>query len=298
MKPKLFIGSSTEGRQVADAIHVELQSEAECIVWTQGVFGLSESNVQSLMKQVHTSEFGFFVFSPDDAVRIRGRLFSAPRDNVVYELGLFSGALGPERCFFATPESTDIHLPTDLLGMTAGWYETERRDKNMQAAVGPFCTKVRNKIRELTLGVRFVDPKPNAQLSVGQHTFTCRCTARPGPDVVLFTQKENRWWPRRARLKQTPKDADLYEIDFGFGDPGLHTIHVVRANNLGMTLVKYYSDIVDRASQQWEGLQRTGLPEATLNSLRISYPPITMEEMPSGFVALDSITVEVVPKPA
>jgi predicted nucleotide-binding protein len=81
MKPKLFIGSSTEGRHVADAIHIELQSEAECTVWTQDVFRLSENNVQNLMKQVHTSEFGVFVFSPDDAVSIRGRLFSVPRDN-------------------------------------------------------------------------------------------------------------------------------------------------------------------------------------------------------------------------
>lgn len=229
MKPKLFIGSSTEGRQVADAIHIELQSEAECTVWTQGVFGLSESNIQSLMKQVHTSEFGVFVFSSDDAVKMRGRLFSAPRDNVVYELGLFSGALGPERCFFVTPEGTDIHLPTDLLGMTAGWYETERRDENMQAAVGPFCTKVRNKIRELTLGVRFRNPKPNAELTPGQHLFTCECTAPPGPDVFLFVQKGNRWWPRRDKLDQTPENPNIYRIQFLFEDRGFYKIHIVKA---------------------------------------------------------------------
>ena len=68
-------------------------------MWTQGVFGLSESTIESLMKEVNTSEFGIFVFSPDDAVRMRGKLFSAPRDNVVYELGLFSGALGGKDAF-------------------------------------------------------------------------------------------------------------------------------------------------------------------------------------------------------
>lgn len=99
MKPKLFIGSSTEGKPVAEAIHAVLQRDAECRVWTEGVFQLSESNLQNLMRQVRTSEFGIFVFSPDDAVKTRGKLFSVPRDNVVYELGLFSGALGPERCF-------------------------------------------------------------------------------------------------------------------------------------------------------------------------------------------------------
>jgi predicted nucleotide-binding protein len=165
MKPKLFIGSSTEGKNVAEAIHAVLQREAECTVWTEGVFQLSESSLQSLMRQVHTSEFGVFVFSPDDAVRTRGTLFSVPRDNVIYELGLFSGALGPERCFFLTPLDTEIHLPSDLLGMTAGWYERGRRDENMEAAVAPFCTKVRQKIRDLPLGASFLHPGHSARFS-------------------------------------------------------------------------------------------------------------------------------------
>jgi predicted nucleotide-binding protein len=45
MKPKLFIGSSTEGKNVAEAIHAVLQREAECTVWTEGVFQLSESSL-------------------------------------------------------------------------------------------------------------------------------------------------------------------------------------------------------------------------------------------------------------
>jgi predicted nucleotide-binding protein len=100
MNPRIFIGSSTEGKPVADAIHSELQSEAECTVWTQGIFGLSETNIENSKRQVATSEFGIFVFSPDDLVTMRGKLFSAPRDNVVYELGLFSGALGPGAMLF------------------------------------------------------------------------------------------------------------------------------------------------------------------------------------------------------
>jgi len=92
-----------EAKPVADAIHSELQSEAECTVWTQGIFGLSQTNIENLKRQVDTSEFAIFVFSPDDAATMRGMLFSVPRDNVVYELGLFGGALGRERCFFVTP---------------------------------------------------------------------------------------------------------------------------------------------------------------------------------------------------
>jgi len=150
MKPRIFIGSSQEATDVAVAINANLQRDAECTVWCDGIFGLSSSATESLMKEVRSSDFGIFVFSPDDATVMRGKLFNVARDNVVYELGLFSGALGPERCFFVTPLDSDIHLPSDLLGMTAGGYDSKRRDRNMEAAVGPFCRKVQQKIGELS----------------------------------------------------------------------------------------------------------------------------------------------------
>jgi hypothetical protein len=76
-----------------------------------------------------------------------------PRDNVIYELGLFSGALGPERCFIVAPRGSDIHLPTDLLGMTVGEYHANRSDGNLRAAVGPFCGDVRDKLRALGFAI-------------------------------------------------------------------------------------------------------------------------------------------------
>jgi hypothetical protein len=207
MKPKLFIGSSTEGRPIAEAIHSELQSETQCTIWTHGVFGLSNSNIESLMRQVDTSDFAVFVFSADDAVIVRGQLFPAPRDNVVYELGLFSGVLGPERCFFVTPG--DIHLPTDLLGITAGWYETGRTDDNWQAAVGPFCTKVRSKIRELTLrpdnrwrrvtrlALEVLAPTDGAVVELTR-TVRGSTTHPTAPLQVLVFARDSKWHPQRA----------------------------------------------------------------------------------------------------
>jgi predicted nucleotide-binding protein len=149
MKPRIFIGSSSEALAVANAIHAELDRDAECTVWTQQVFGLGANAVDSLTKQAEESDFAIFVFAADDQATIRGHLFAVPRDNVLYELGLFSGILGPERCFFVTPRGSSIHLPTDLAGITAGDYDANRSDKNLQAAVGPFCAKVRLKLNIL-----------------------------------------------------------------------------------------------------------------------------------------------------
>ena len=296
MKPRLFIGSSTEGKSVADAIHTELQGDAECTVWTQGVFGLSESNTESLMKQVKTSEFGVFVFSADDTVKMRGALFSTPRDNVVYELGLFSGALGPERCFFVTPKDTGIHLPTDLMGMTAGWYETGRQDKEMQPAVGPFCNNVRRKINETTFGIDFIHPDNNTSLSSGKHILTCKCNVYPGSDILLFVQNQHRWYPKRDRFRNWSYKSNLYDIDCHLGGLGLQTIHLVKTNDLGKMLIENYLGVCDQGRLQWERLKEMGISEADLKPLRIWYPPLRIYgDLPPGLFSLANVTVEVVP---
>src|SRR5439155_18143873 len=97
----------------------------------------------------HDSDFGVFVFGADDVTNMRGEFLKVPRDNVVYECGLFSGVLGSTRCFMVVPQEIRVHLPTDLLGITVGEYEAHRRDADLRAAVAPFCDEVRRKLREL-----------------------------------------------------------------------------------------------------------------------------------------------------
>jgi len=95
------------------------------------------------MKNLRDSDFGVFVLAADDTATIKGQLLNVPRDNVVYEAGLFSGYLSPERCFIAVPRSAAIHIPTDLLGMTYGFYEDDRSDKNYISAVSSFCRQLK-----------------------------------------------------------------------------------------------------------------------------------------------------------
>jgi len=87
---------------------------AECTVWTEGAFDISASTLAGLIKNLRDSDFGIFVFAPDDDATVKGELLKVPRDNVVYEAGLFSGYLCPERCFIVVPETVRVHVPTDL----------------------------------------------------------------------------------------------------------------------------------------------------------------------------------------
>ena len=149
MKPKLFVASSVEGLDIAYAVQQNLQHDAEVTVWPQGVFELSKSSLESLATVLERSDFAAFVFTPDDVVTMRSRKVVAARDNVVFELGLFIGRLGRERCFILTPDGDDLHIASDLIGMTPGKYETGRSDNSMQAATGPACNEMRSAIRGL-----------------------------------------------------------------------------------------------------------------------------------------------------
>ncbi|GEP57353.1 hypothetical protein RSO01_45190 [Reyranella soli] len=143
----MFIGSSVEHVSLANDIQESLEHDLECTVWSQGVFDLSKSALESLLAALKQNDFGLFVFAPDDITKIRNKNYRTVRDNVIFELGLFVGRLGPDRCFLIVPKGIDeFHLPTDLLGVTPSTFDPKRRDKNMLAALGPAINKVRRAV--------------------------------------------------------------------------------------------------------------------------------------------------------
>ena len=85
---------------------------------------------------------------------MRGKMKPAVRDNVVFELGLFVGTLGPDKCFILKPRSfADMNFPSDLMGMTPADYADERQDANTVAALGVACNKIRRSLRSATAPV-------------------------------------------------------------------------------------------------------------------------------------------------
>lgn len=143
VKPKIFIGSSSEGLEVARAIQVQLESVAEVTVWTDNVFGLSRANYEALEEALLKFDFSVFVLSADDSVASRGNRQRMPRDNVLFELGLFAGRHGLRRTFIVHPKG--IKIPSDLHGVVTAQYELHT-DGNVAAALGASCTKIRSAI--------------------------------------------------------------------------------------------------------------------------------------------------------
>jgi len=170
MKPVLFIGSSSESLDVAYAVQQNLEDCAQVIVWTQGLFGLSKYSLESLFDTLDETEFGLFVFAPDDEIKIRGQVMGITRDNVIFELGLFIGRLGRERTFIIMPkDSGDLHLPSDLMGIATAKFAKPDNPKPifLRAALGPACNEIRQLIQQastptdyLGLALSLVVPEP------------------------------------------------------------------------------------------------------------------------------------------
>ena len=149
MKPSIFIGSSVEALPVSYAMQQELEHSFEPTVWSQGIFNLTKSTLQSLFEALDNFEFAVFVFQPDDLTILRETEKATIRDNVLFEFGLFLGRLGPNNTFFVVPRGDrGLHIPTDLLGINPATYDAERSDGNLRAAIGPACHEIRSSIKD------------------------------------------------------------------------------------------------------------------------------------------------------
>jgi hypothetical protein len=146
-KPKVFVASSVEGLDIAYPMQVNLQHDADLTVWSQGVFSLSVTPLDSITEALDASDFGIFVFSPDDETTMRGNVSDTVRDNVIFELGLFVGRLGKRRCFIVMPDNIDMHIPTDLVGVTPAKYSGDRDSSEIAAALGPACHEIRQAMK-------------------------------------------------------------------------------------------------------------------------------------------------------
>lgn len=116
-KPRLFIALSIESLPIAEAVNVNLDHNFEIMIWKNGTFKLSSSTIDDLVEKSSSVDFALFIFAPDDISSIRNRHEHVVRDNVIFEMGLFVGAIGKSRSFILKPRDVEMHLPTDLLGV-------------------------------------------------------------------------------------------------------------------------------------------------------------------------------------
>lgn len=135
MKPKMFVGSSSESKPVAHYLQSLLLAKDLCdvTVWDQDVFRPSATVFGQLNQLLDDYDFAVFVFNRDDDAIIRNRKQPIVRDNVIFEHGLFMGGLGSGRVFIVTPileKKSRVRMPSDLAGVVTLNYSLNQYKAN------------------------------------------------------------------------------------------------------------------------------------------------------------------------
>ncbi|WP_221076283.1 TIR domain-containing protein [Agarivorans aestuarii] len=227
-KPRLFIASSAESLEIAEAVNVNLDHEFEVTIWKNGTFKLSSSTIDDLIEKSSTVDFALFIFAPDDIATIRSRKEHIVRDNVLFEMGLFIGAIGKERSFILKPRDAEMHLPTDLLGTNPADYDSNRSDGDLVSATNRACSLIKSEVERIGL-------------------------------INYASLSETK------RIQANPSEYELSEVDFGFlasclqshtSDPGGLAFHQITSN------LRHYNDALLQISAI--KLVRMGLLEKTV----------------------------------
>ena len=121
-KPRIFLGSSGKQAKLLQALTRGLEDVADVEPWTT-TFNPGRSTLDRLVELSQEVDFAAFVFAQDDwtTTDTSESGEASPRDNVVFEAGLFGGALGMRRTFIL--HANGSKLPTDLLGLTSVRYD-------------------------------------------------------------------------------------------------------------------------------------------------------------------------------
>lgn len=122
---KIFIGSSGTAQKKAKLLKRLLaELGADVICWFElYTFLLGKTTIDSLLEQTRKCHGAIFIFDKDDEIKSNGPPQFVPRDNVIYEAGLFAGALGKEAVAICLVPGA--HQITDLDGVTYLNYDPE-----------------------------------------------------------------------------------------------------------------------------------------------------------------------------
>jgi hypothetical protein len=136
-KPRIFLGSSGKQEKLVKALTRGLETVAHVEPWTTS-FSPGTTTLQRLLDLSHEVDFAAFVFARDDWTTDSAPTSDAPepgqaspRDNVVFEAGLFGSALGLRRTFIL--HASGAKLPSDLLGLTTVRYDQATTASEMRS---------------------------------------------------------------------------------------------------------------------------------------------------------------------
>ncbi|MDY7099717.1 MAG: nucleotide-binding protein [Actinomycetota bacterium] len=185
----LFVASSSEGRRTARDLRDRLPRTWRVRLWDEGTMLPGHSAWESLIHIGQTVDFAVMLITADDVIEHRGEKHLAPRDNVVFECGLFMGMIGPDRTVLVQERQLDVRLPTDLAGMTRVHYDRPTSTHDERDAVDAAAREIERSAARL--GRRMHDVPPAAdhrQALADELEKLCAAATSHGWELVTDTK--------------------------------------------------------------------------------------------------------------
>lgn len=192
---------------MAKVVQRELEKDFTATLWKDCLFELGQSTLDSLLVFVQCFDFAVLLLTDDDLTRSRGKAKASPRDNVVFELGLFMGALGRRRTFVVVSargktgeKAVEVKMPSDLFGNT----EVRLRD----VSVARMRKRIGQDLKQLvhTINVRSnqstLQLLPSTGLAIGYFNNF----------VLPVCQELNKLKSVRVGKKDVPIKADSFDF--------------------------------------------------------------------------------------
>jgi len=184
---KIFIGSSAEGLPLAHSLKEKLEESISdfviCEIWKDGkIFSQNKGTLDSLVVASRKYDYGVLVATADDVRKLRGKKAQIPRDNVMFEMGMFLGSLGLTRAFLLVESTTK--LPTDYDGVTVPIFD-RNVEGSLDQAIKKIATAIQNTRQSFNL-----KPIPSAALALSYFdNFVQQLAKRRLKDRIPFNLK-------------------------------------------------------------------------------------------------------------
>jgi hypothetical protein len=206
-KPCVFLGSSSESQEYARVVQSLIFDVGGEVTawWSDDAFPAGKTFIESLFELTTRTNASLLLASPDDKVTKRGDLQFAPRDNIMFEHGLFAGAHGRGRAAIATVGNPS--LPTDLLGVVV-------LSLQQVEPVSSFKERNRETIRKWVTQLQ-----------------------QPSPDVVSAALRA---LPERDTLVEFMQEMDAVWQKFDDGGRRIHRQDYVTARNFNDALDEFF----------------------------------------------------------
>ena len=169
----VFVSSDEEGREIAMAIGRRLECEQMTVVhrWDEQFMRSDWIVLDKLREAAKRCDHAVFVLAQDNQPSLRGDKDAlVGRNNMLFELGMFTAILGREATFIVVPEQdSSIIRPSNITGSDLLTYKT---DVAPDRAVDRACDHIRNAIHRSQRNLGTVSVDVLVALTLMNHDLT------------------------------------------------------------------------------------------------------------------------------